>query len=541
MKNERFNSAEKYFFILIVGLNLIPILTGKFFPTLDGAAHLYNSQLINSLVTDSSALLDSFYLFNQEPVPNWTGHVILSFFNLFLPAFIAEKILLLFYLIGFPLAFRALIKTIAPENIYFSYLAFPFAYSFLFFLGFYNFSIALVLLLITLNYWLRKEDKSFTIKWMLGLFALITLTYFSHIFVFAILVFLIGLQISFKSVFSLIDNPKQYKETSKLFLRKAGVLFITSLVPLLLFAYYFYSRTSPGDKIYLSSTELIEWLKNLSPMIALNFMEEIGYTKKLFYLLSVISVIVLYNRINALDFKAIYPLPSGILSIIKKIVRVSDFWLLGTAAILFLYFRLPDSDGAAGYVSVRLALLFFIFLILWLSTHYVPKWFGIFIVAVTLFCNFKLNMYYTSATKGLNKVALECANASQHIEPHSIVLPLNYSDHWLHIHFSNYLGVDKPMVILENYELGTGYFPLKWNESKIPNTLFGDKQSGEIACLSWKSNEQNPSKVIDYVFVLGKIESNSDLCNQDIINTLLENYILVYEAESCSLYQLKGK
>lgn len=541
MKNERFNSAEKYFFFLIIGLNLIPILTGKFFPTLDGPAHLYNSQLINSLLFDSSKTLESFYIFNHEPVPNWTGHIILSFFNLFLPGFVAEKILLLFYMIGLPLAFRALIKTIAPENKYFSYIIFPFTYSFLFFLGFYNFSIALIFLLIAVNFWLKNEDKIYTVKGVSKLFALITLTYFSHIFVFAILVFIIGLQISFKSFFQFIDNPNQLKETVKSFLRKSAILLASSFIPLLLFFFYFYSRTSPGDNIYFSYTELIDWLKNLRPIIALSFIEEVGYTKKLVYLISIILVIVLYNRVNALEIRTIYPLRSELRLMIKKIFRVSDFWLLAAVVVLFLYFKLPDSDGAAGFVSVRLALLFFIFLILWLSTHHTPKWFGVFIVGVALFCNFKLNVYYMSATKGLNKVALDCANASQHITPNSIVLPLNYSDNWLHNHFSNYLGSDKPMIILENYELGTGYFPLKWNEKEIPNTLFGDKKSGELVCLEWKSNEQNQSKQIDYVFIMGSKELRADSCNREVIQTLFDHYTLVYYTESCSLYELKGK
>ena len=172
MNHNKFNLIEKYFFLLITGLNLIPILSRKFFPTLDGPAHLYNAQLIKSLLFDNYTLLGDFFIFNQEPIPNWTGHIILSFFNLFLPSFVAEKILLLSYMIGLPLSFRALIKTIAPSNRLFSYLIFPFTYSFVFFLGFYNFCIALVLILITLNYWVKHEENLSSRKNVLILFLL---------------------------------------------------------------------------------------------------------------------------------------------------------------------------------------------------------------------------------------------------------------------------------------------------------------------------------------------------------------------------------
>ena len=538
MNNNNFNLIEKYFFLLITGLNLIPILSGKFFPTLDGPAHLYNAQLIKSLLFDNYTLLGDFFIFNQEPIPNWTGHIILSFFNLFLPSFVAEKILLLSYMIGLPLSFRALIKTIAPSNRLFSYLIFPFTYSFVFFLGFYNFCIALVLILITLNYWVKHEENLSSRKNVLILFLLITLTYFSHIFIFGILIFLIGFQISIKATIQIIWNIKQIKEILAATFRKFRLLLLSSFIPLLLFLYYFYSRSSSGNNIFLNHTELIDWLKKIRPIIALNVIIEEVYTKKLFYLISSICIITFYNRVNEIQLNYEFSYRTKFLSIIKNIIKFSDFWFFGSIIILFLYFYIPNSDGSAGFVSVRLGLLFFLFLIIWLSTQNFPKWFGLVITGIVLYCNFKLNNYYRSATKDLNKVAIECYYASEYILPNSIVLPLNYSDNWLQAHFSNYLGIDKPMIILENYECGTDYFPLKWNEKSIPNTLIS---LNELPCLQWKSFSQNSSIKIDYVFVLGNMNAKTDSYNKEIKQILLENYILTYNSESCKLYKNKNK
>ena len=228
------------------------------------------------------------------------------------------------------------------------------------------------------------------------------------------------------------------------------------------------------------------------------------------------------------------------LSIIKNTITVSDVWLFASLVILFLYFKLPDSDGSAGYVSVRLGLLFFLFLIIWFSTQNFQKWFSLLIITVVLYCNFKLNSYYITATNDLNDVAKECNNASEYILPNSIVLPINYSDNWLYAHFSNYLSVDKPMIILENYECGTGYFPLKWNEASIPNTLLGSTPSNKLSCLQWKSNAQNPTRPIDYVFVLGNMDAKADSCNQEIKQILSDNYSLTYHTDNCKLYQLKS-
>jgi hypothetical protein len=64
--------------------------------------------------------------------------------------------------------------------------------------------------------------------------------------------------------------------------------------------------------------------------------------------------------------------------------------------------------------------------------------------------------------------------------------------------------------------------------------------SNDIPCLQWKSNPQNPMVRIDYVFVLGNIDSKTDSCNQKIKQILTEHYTLTYNSENSKLYQLKN-
>ena len=537
MDSKEFQTLEKYFFILITGLNLIPVLSGKFFPTLDGAAHLYNSNLLNNLLFKSYDQLNLFFILNQEPVPNWTGHFMLSFFNLFLPAFAAEKGLLLFYMIGLPFSFRALIKTISFPNNLFSYLIFPFTYSFLFFLGFYNFSIALIFILITINFWIKNERNIGSLKNIFILFLLIALTYFSHIFVFAILMLFISLHLIAKVIIQILQEPDQIKNVLFGSVRKVGILLLSSALPFGLFFYYFYSRPLSGEYTYLEQSELIEWLTIIRPIIALYFIEEAEFTTILFYLILSAFVIAVFKKVISIKLNPEFCWRTNFSSVFRSLIGFSDFWLFGTMIILLIYLKLPDSDGSAGFVSVRLGLIFFLFLIIWLSTQHFPKWFNLLLVGIVLFCNFKLNQYYISATKDLNKLAIECVDASKHILPNSIVLPLNYSENWFHEHFSNYLGINKPMIILENYECGTGYFPIKWNKKTIPNTLFGNLDKNQLPCLKWESNIKNASKKIDYIFVLGNMELKNDSCNQAIKQNVLENYFLIHKSENSLLFR----
>jgi len=534
---EKIDKVENWIFLSITILNLIPIFVGKFFPTMDGAAHLYNSNLINNLLFESK--LNDFFIFNPEPVPNWTSHLFLSILNKFTPAFIAEKVFLILYFIGLPYAFRRLVKVINSKNIFFSYLIFPFTYSFMFMLGFYNFSIAIIFMFITLQYWIKYEDN-FSIKRKIIFFLFIILTYFSHILVFAITLLLIGLNVFFKNVVQAINSPNSLNKCMINAIKKTKTLIIISFIPLLLLFYYFYSRPSTGNNVFLKPQELIDWLKNIRSIIIYNISIEEVYTKKIFYSIIILLLAAFYNRINAIGSQFHSFSKRKLYSTIKGNLYISDLWIFAAIIILIMYFVLPDSNGSAGFLSARLGFLFFILLIIWLSAQKYPKWLIILSVIVVLYCNFKLVKYYASAIKTLNKIAVNCNEASLQIEPNSIVLPLNYSDNWLVGHFSNYLGIDKPMIILENYECGTGYFPLKWNKNIMPNILLGNLSSNEFPCVFWESNMENTKVKIDYVFVLGTFEKISDSCNLNIKNVVLDNYNLIYSNNNCQLYKIKS-
>ena len=160
----------------------------RHWPTMDGAAHLYNARLLLELVFNGGEGLQGYYSLNPEPVPNWTGHLVLMLGMLVgLPAFLAEKVLLLCIGIGLPLAFYSLVKKIrseAPGPL--SLLILPFVYTFLFGLGFYNFTLGLVFFLLTLRQWFSIREQPDFGKYIL-LFVGIALCYFSHLLSFVML------------------------------------------------------------------------------------------------------------------------------------------------------------------------------------------------------------------------------------------------------------------------------------------------------------------------------------------------------------------
>jgi hypothetical protein len=130
--------------------------------------------------------------------------------------------------------------------------------------------------------------------------------------------------------------------------------------------------------------------------------------------------------------------------------------------------------------------------------------------------------------RNLNKHAILIHETANYIDNNKVILPINLSDNWLEVHFSNYLGVDKPLIILENYEAQVGWFPVKWSP-QIPSILLNDRTSFDG--IKWTTNTKSEKqKQIDYVFIYGRT-LNMDTPNWQEFNECLEsNFTLKHES-----------
>lgn len=526
----KLNKIEYYYFYFFLAVNLLPILAFKFFPTVDGPAHLYNSRLMIELLGNNN-LLHNYFIFNQIG-PNWLGHIILGIFLLKFPAYIAEKCILLIYFIGFPVSFRALIKTKSNTNKTLIYFVFPFTYSFLLYYGFYNFHIGLVFFFCALYFWV-KYNNEFTIKRALFLLILTTLMCLSHLFVFVVYIFVAAI-INTKELKSLFISNRTIKLK---FLKDLIYKFISISVGLfMLIKFILANNITHSTSIYIKISSLLKWIMQIQPAKGILYAREDIFTK--WILISFILIISYLLFIKTKRF---------ILAKRKEIFLTSrktetNFWFLISCVLLVSLFIIPDSkSGAFGFMSSRILLFFFLFLIVWLSTIKIPLWLNIIIFVIINYVNIALLNIYYNTTKDNNIIVNEINQASLKIEPYKTVLPIRNNDYWLYGHISNYLGVDKPMVILENYEASLNYFPLKWNKNEIPNLYFGET-SLPIDCIFWVSNMNNDVDIIDYIFVWnGDKETVSNECGNKIINILEKDYIDAYKStdNTIMLYRYK--
>jgi len=206
---DRFSIVEPYFFYVLVFLFTIPVFSNKFFLTVDGPAHLYNSNLIIELFQNGDNLLNKFFNFNNTITPNWSGHFLMSLIIYFFPSFIAEKVVILFYIIGLPLSIRYLFNKLKINNRYLIYLIFPFIYSYLFYYGFYNFNIGQVLFFFGIGLWIELR-KNRSLSSFLKLFFISSLICLSHLFVFGLFVMVISI-LNISEVILFIKSSKEVR------------------------------------------------------------------------------------------------------------------------------------------------------------------------------------------------------------------------------------------------------------------------------------------------------------------------------------------
>lgn len=497
-------------FYLITALHLFPLLTLHFFPTVDGAAHVYNAQIIKELLAGND-LYSRFFAFNPVVEPNWLGHAIIGILSLVFSPLLSEKIFIAIYIIALPLSFRRLVLQLNPNAANAAYLIFPFIYSFTFIAGFYNFSIALPLMFIATSYWLKIKDE-LTISRTTGFSFLLLALFFGHLFIFGIT----GLIVFLFLVASTGKKGSAYVVKGSL------MLFAAALPGLLLAIGFFANHYSSAVGSSIDLEESIRLLIGMSPTLTYD-QQRFPFARVVFCLISALLLISFSVRLRS-----------------SARLHRNDLWLLISMFMLALYFIMPGSSSSGGFITVRLGYLFFLFLVLWIALQPLHRWVKIAAASVALVAS--LGSLFGLHAKLIDEdaVILEYVSLGSFIEEGSTVLPLNYGTDWRESHLSNYLAYGKDLVILENYEPTVKHFPLVWKPGMEPLLLLGDFMSYP-PCADIPNFEKGTGVRVDYV-VLWRRRAGSDPCSLRIEGHLRENYAEVARSKNgnASVWKREG-
>ncbi|NLF41202.1 MAG: hypothetical protein GX587_00740 [Bacteroidales bacterium] len=274
----------------------------------------------------------------------------------------------------------------------------------------------------------------------------------------------------------------------------------------------------------------------MRPLIAMSYGKELVYTRTFLGIMIVMLIVYFVKWVKRKDFA---PGVKNLKADNWEGDRPFNIWLAISIIFLVLLFIMPDSDGHAGFISDRLCFLFYLFFTIWVISLKHSRRVMIIASSLVIFISLCTAHLYMKRVKNHSQIACDIEQLSGSIKENSIVLPLSIHKNWMYGHLSNYLGVDKAMIILENYESSTGYFPLNWNHKSIPNVTLGDISANVFPCINWVTNVENETKAIDYIFILKDFETEPEPCITQFLDSVKVYYRLIDNNQSGMIYGLK--
>lgn len=521
---QRIDRIEPYVFFILVLINASILLTPDYFCSLDGPSHIYNAGLVGELLWGDDTAVPQVYSISREPIPNWPSHILLLVFRSFVSPWMAEKLLLMLCCFILPYALRALLKTVGNFSLARSLLAFPFTYTAFITLGFYNFIIATILLILFIR---SVHLVFFNRNWktLIRCFIWLTLLYFSHPYIFAVGCSIAGIMTLIRAI--ILTTEHQFRQGIKLL----GSMLLLVLPHLILFLLFLNEHmVTTGNPLYFSQETL--WKEFLRGYTFTMYHLEPDYFYARWFIriwIGLVSLAVLFRLIYWKRYKSF---------------AITDAWLITAIIIIIAYFKLPDDLGGA-MNSKRLCYLFIFCFVIWLLFQPIKRQIWIIVIPALLYFHIHLLKlrYNDMSNKEYAERVEELIKAGEQLAPNSITFPFSFYSgdwQWWWPHAINHLGVASNRAVVDNYEANSEWFPIKW----APETMFRlrgqdrhiQKVDDRIPKYFWV-----PAKKIlyaDYVLIWEEPKNAKDSASFDPIDSLIQqNYKLFYTSKHVRLYK----
>ena len=472
---------EKIFFYGCLGVSLYTIISSISNPTLDGPSHLYNARMADYLMKNNG-FTGKYFARNPLPVANLTDHYIMVVLCNFMSFASVEKVLQVLCVAGFSLAFRLLVKQFNTANLGLSIFAIPFSFSFLYYLGFYNFLLSFPLLFLAISLYKARftNKEQFPPLWSYCLLTVIV----SAIYVTNGLAFLYaGFILLAFEVFMVRAIQKAREVGARKLIIKRLVAFSLTWVPGLICFVIFLAKiklVQPDHDVTFG--EHLKWLAGLRPLLVYRD-SEVSYARGILGFILLALATAIYFRVKN-----------------KTLLQFNlpDIFFITFLFTSICYFVIPDGSSV-GMMSNRLCHYLFVYLLLWIACQNVPltiSWIsGIGIMVIHFM--FLVNAHMPVQAQ-LNKEAGIIKHAAQMVKENSIVLDIDVTDNWLMEHFGDYIGEDKPLLIIPDYEPGERWFGVIWKDD-MPTIRFD-------SILKWdalKNVNSHENEDVGYVFIYG--------------------------------------
>ncbi|MDE0326524.1 MAG: hypothetical protein OXN27_21570 [Candidatus Poribacteria bacterium] len=507
--------------IVLMVVHLLPVWGFKYFPTQDGASHIYNAYVVKEYHKHENYRLREVYELNATVFPNWTSHALLVLLLYVFPPLVCEKIVLTLCISLLPLSLLYFLNGVQKKNMVFGLLGFLFAYNYLLHMGFYNFVLSMSLFFFTLGYWWRVKDKLGLIN-IVVIYVLLLATYLTHYHSYALLIMSLTFFALFSSGYDALRGTWGYKETSQplaqrfkegLTKLKPALTFIGSLIPayFILFSYYFYLTNAHGeDGNHKGFAWLNDYFFGMKSLVS--FRDDhvlIGRVLLVFFAIALVLTVI--NRIwQCYQFRKSEEWKETGERLWMRIVTQIDGFLLMAILITAMYFIAPWSGYSGGWINDRFHLYIFLVLLPFFAVNlhrYANYAVGGVIIALSLWhLGYNVHTYTLlnrDITTALSLEGMDEIDTILTSEPgewggfsDSLGFEPKYVEPFGHIECL--LATHKGIGYLDNYEANTDHFPLQYKQKELPadyaiiwRTEYGDVAGLEEEYELIDSNDYN--------------------------------------------------
>lgn len=512
IKNGTGDLFPRLLFYILLLLNLIPALRFSRFVTLDGPAHCYNTHILSVLWGGSDSFYDAFFRVNPYPVPNYLGHILLMGLHQLFTWATSEKILSLLFLAGLPVLFRKTVLLLQPANSWWSLIIFPFTWYLFTYYGFYNFNLGLLLLFYGIYYRLKHVHLNY--KRLFVMFLLSVLLYFSHVFTCLCYFMFIG----FYELFSWRAHRNK-----SLFISRSLKLFVVAAPGLAMCMIYFLKNPSTGENDMWTFAKVTGFYFSAEYLKIFN-LDSHWYYNAIAWALVITCIISMGMRFRHVFAKTLNPANATLLML---------FICMTVCAYI-----LPNTSGNAGYITYRFIFLAVLFMLWYLGSVVLHPYLTWCCVGLCSICYGFMQWENGRGQEIMQKEYTAVCEAAPYIENKSIVAPFFFNRYGFTGNFSAYLADEKDLILLDNYEASTNYFPVRWDTTKLPAGYFCDSMAVHFTPYFPHSNMNTATSenlLPDYIFINGTDSTQADY--KQLLRDINPAFSLIYSNNSVSLYK----
>jgi len=512
-----------------VALCLLQVWLPHYYLTGDGPGHVYNAQVLHDLWAGKNvAFYSRFYRLVYQPNPNWLSTAAIAALMFLVNGIVAEKIFLTVYIVLYVSGFYLLLKKISDNDSTFLLLVIlVFVFPQTLAKGFYNFSFSIAFYFWVVWGWLRFLERR-TLGNALLFFLFTTLIFFTHLLSFVFAAFTCA---ALAASYAIAEAREKNSQKSFVFFFKNAAFLAIILLPFLVLMNWF-THKEGGMRIQLAPhlyrlIELMEgkYLVNVTHtedfpaefagiiIMVLLSCSFIGIKNRLKiskydgFLVSLVFVVLVYLCFPESFLGRLILISTRVQIFVYLLMvcciacrPVADKLSISSAFIISFIFLALGTVETAGFLTARAGtlddiysvaqriyfsegILLTVFILIFCAVLFKLPFIKIRNVGFILSfaCFVVLTCVRLCCLLNASSAVVDYTSAKQYIKPYSVVLPMDFAPNgkdkndkmiadrnWLFYHASQYMGIKKPMIILDNYEANMGYFPLRWTDSTNP-------------------------------------------------------------------------